>query len=267
MICAGRRLFARMLGRRSAAAGGLLRCEGGGDLEGAVLMLPAGWDEWYADGTYEPQIAAALKRLVRAGDVCVDAGAHVGYFTLLLAKLSAPDGRVFSFEPNPENASIVRANVEANGLAERVVVEEAAVAEDDGMIELHATPSGGSSEWSTSAEFAARTGTSKHPSVSVRSLRLDRFLDSLNRLDVIKMDIEGAEGVVLPLLQPQLERFSPTIVLEFHGEVGWPAIGALHAAGYLLESLEGSPLPILESTAEVPYQLVARPPTPGTPHQ
>lgn len=254
-----RRRLARSNERR------LRRHVASGQLTGTVLRLPAGWaTDQYVQGEYEPELAAALGRLVRPGDVCVDAGAHYGYFTLLLARLSAPDGKVYAFEANPENARVVRANVRANRLGGRVVVEQAAVSDRDGAIELYATPSGGSTEWTTDPGFAYRTGGSPpRPPLSVPSVRLDRFLASLDRVDLIKMDVEGAEGAVLPLLDAELERLRPVIVLEFHREVGWSAIGALLRAGYTLESLAGSPLQRPESAEDVPYQLVARPPSAG----
>lgn len=263
-----KRLLIRLTGRggQRGQTSGLSRHAGAGDMAGAVLLLPAGWEDWYADGTYEPGIAGALKRLVRPGDVCIDAGAHFGYFTLMLARLSSPGGRVYAFEANPDNAQVVRANVRANRLRRRVTVEQAAVASTEGTIELYAPPTAGSTEWTTDAGFAYRTGGSPpSPPLVVPSVQLDRFLAALDRADVIKMDIEGAEGAVLPTLEPQLRRLRPAIVLEFHREVGWPAIGALLAAGYSLESLDGSPLPRPQSADDVPYQLVALPPASAAP--
>jgi FkbM family methyltransferase len=256
MLRAGKRFLVR-----TTRGGGLRRYAVAGDLAGATLLLPAGWDAWYAEGAYEPEVAAVLKRLVRPGDVCLDVGAHFGYFTVLLAALCAPDGRVYAFEASPDNARILRANVRVNRLRGRVAVEQAAVGRSEGVVQLHAPPSAGSTQWTTDAEFAYRTGGSPPQApLSVRSLRLGRFLAELDRADLIKMDIEGAEAAVLPTLDAQLERLRPTIVLEFHREVGWPAIRALLSAGYSLEALDGSPLPRPRSAADVPYQLVATPP-------
>jgi FkbM family methyltransferase len=227
-----------------------------------VLVLPRGWEAHYARGDYEPEMMAALSRLVRPGHTCVDAGAHYGYFTLLLAKLTGSEGRVYAFEANADNARIVRENVRANKLLARVTVEEAAVAGMDGEVELHAVSSGSSAEWTLSEPFAhrpARPGRNRTV-VRVRAVRLDRHVP---RANVIKMDIEGAEAEVVPTMSAFLERQRPTLVLEFHREVGWPAIEALLASGYRLETLDGSPLPPPSGPDEVPYQLVARPPGRG----
>jgi FkbM family methyltransferase len=233
-----------------------------GALEGMLFVLPSGWEAHYTRGEYEPEVTAALSRLVSPGDTCVDAGAHYGYFTLVLARLSGPEGRVFSFEAQADNARILRENVRANDLGSRVTVEQAAVAPAQGTVELHAVASGSSAEWTLSEDFAhrpARPGGSERAE-SVTAVRLDSYLAKEPRVDLIKMDIEGAEAEVVPSLSEFLERRRPTILLEFHREVGWPAIEGLLSSGYVLEDLDGSPLPALRTPDEVPYQLVARPP-------
>ena len=231
-----------------------------GPLEGMVMLLPSGWEAGYTHGLYEPGVAAALSRLVRPGDSCVDAGAHYGYFTLLLARLCGPDGHVYSFEAEAGNAALLRENVRANDLLSRVTVEQAAVAALEGQVELHPA-SLASEEWTLMKTFAHRDA---RPMVSgrperTRAVRLDQYLASAPRIDVIKMDIEGAEAEVIPAISAFLERRRPALVLEFHREVGWPAIPALLASGYELEALDGAKLSRPRSPDDVPYQLVARP--------
>jgi FkbM family methyltransferase len=233
-----------------------------GPLKGTMFVLPSGWEAHYTRGVYEPDVTAALSRLVSPGDTCVDAGAHYGYFTLLLARLCGPEGRVYSFEAQVDNARILRENVRANDLLSRVTVEQAAVSARDGSVELHAVASGSSAEWTLSEPFAqrpARPGASGRAD-RVPAVRLDERLASEPRVDLIKMDIEGAEAEVLPALGGFLERRRPVILLEFHREVGWPAIEALYECGYELEGLDGAALDRLRNSDEVPYQLVARPP-------
>jgi FkbM family methyltransferase len=228
-----------------------------------VLMLPTGWEARYTHGDYEPEVTAALSRLVSPGDICVDAGAHYGYFTLLLAKLAGPGGRVYSFEAETGNARVLRENVRANDLLTFVTVEHAALAARNGQVDLHAA-SLGSQEWTLNESFAHREGRPPVdiPTERIRAVRLDEYLADVPDLDVIKMDIEGAEADVIPAISEFLERRRPAFVLEFHREVGWPAIETLLALGYELENLDGTSLPPLRTPAEVPYQLVGRPPQP-----
>jgi FkbM family methyltransferase len=232
-----------------------------GPLEGMLFVLPSGWEAHYTRGEYEPEMSEALSRLVSPGDTCVDAGAHYGYFTLLLARLCGPDGRVYSFEAQADNARILQENVRANDLLSRVTAEGAAVAAREGTAELHSVASGRSPEWTLSERFArrpARSGGSSRVE-RVRAVRLDEYLAGEQRVDLIKMDIEGAEAEVVPALSEFLERRRPTLLLEFHSEVGWPAIEALLASAYELEGLDGSSLPRPRTADDVPYQLVARP--------
>ncbi|SRR6266545_2940317 len=66
-------------------------------------------------GCFKPFETELVMNEVRPGDVVVDVGAHIGYFTLLLAALVGPKSRVFAFEPDPDNFALLCRNVELNG--------------------------------------------------------------------------------------------------------------------------------------------------------
>jgi len=83
----------------------------------------------YVEGRYEPKVLDTILRLVQPRCVCVDVGAHIGYFTLLLAKLVAEDGRAIALDAHPEDAEKVRSNVEINSYGPRVQVENMAVSD------------------------------------------------------------------------------------------------------------------------------------------
>jgi FkbM family methyltransferase len=240
---------------------GLRETVASGPLEGMVMLLPGGWEAGYTQGGYEADMTRTLSRLVEPGDTCVDAGAHYGYFTLLLAKLCGAEGRVYSFEAEADNARILRENVRANELQSRVTVERAALAARSGEVELHTSASAGTTEWTLIESFALRENrpATGRPAERTPAVRLDDYLEEVPGVDLIKMDIEGAEAEVVPAISRFLERRHPALVLEFHREVGWPAIAALLECGYGLEDLDGSPLPTPRSADDVPYQLVARP--------
>jgi len=212
---------------------------------------------------YEPEVTRAVTRLVKPGMVCADLGAHIGYFTLLMARLSGPTGRVISFEASPENARLVRWNVRLNRLAGRVKVEQAAIMGRTAReVPIFAGRAGGSMEWTTDAEFATREDPDEHgrvPAMRIRAVALDEYLAPGSRLDVVKMDIEGAEAHAITGMRRVLREARPTIVLEFHRDVGWPAIPALAEARYSFSSLDGEPLGPLRRVEDVPYQLVAEP--------
>jgi hypothetical protein len=81
----------------------------------------------YVEKPYEFRVAQTLTRLVQPGWICVDVGAHLGYFTLLLADLVGDRGHVFAFEAHPDNCYWLRENIALNRLIARVTVENLAV--------------------------------------------------------------------------------------------------------------------------------------------
>jgi FkbM family methyltransferase len=234
-----------------------------GPLAGMRVAFPVGFVPDDGPEAYEPDVTAALERLTQPGFVCADLGAHVGYFTLLLARLTGPEGRVFAFEAAADNARAVRRNVKLNGVGSRVTVETAAVVERSaGRVPLFPGRAGGSMEWTTDAGFAVRGDpASRAPAEAMRvdSIALDDYLPPNSRLDLVKMDIEGAEGRALRGMRRLLREARPVVVLEFHREVGWPAIPVLVEAGYSFATLDRKPLAV-KAPDDVPYQLIAEPP-------
>lgn len=97
-------------------------------------------EEWLqldlrASGLLEPRTTALFERILRPGDTYVDVGAHVGYLSLVAARLVGEDGRIFAIDPQPYNCAKILTNAELNGFA-NVTVIAAAVAEADGFITL-----------------------------------------------------------------------------------------------------------------------------------
>jgi FkbM family methyltransferase len=226
------------------------------------VELPHGFEGMVAGDGYEPALVTALQRLVGQGFVCADVGANVGVLTLYLAQSVGESGKVIAFEPVRENAALLRRNVRRNRLESRVTIEQVAVT--DGvppMIQLFPARWGTHAEWTISHEFASREDgipVERRP-IRVAAVSLDSYFPPGSRLDLVKMDIEGAEPQAIAGMRRILADAQPLLVLEFHREVGWPAIPALLQAGYTLEALDGTPLPIPEGPDDVPYQLVARP--------
>ena len=164
-------------------------------------------------GKYEPQITALFRKLLRPGDVCVDTGAHVGYFTLLAAGLVGSTGRVYAFEPDPVTHEILRANVELNGAA-NVSPCAAATGAEDGEAVLYTVPPGNSGRASLRAGDVVRAGR-----VPVRMLRLATAVpeEELPRLRLVKIDVEGAEADVLRGLEPVFDAGArPAVIVELH---------------------------------------------------
>ena len=92
-------------------------------------------------GSFEPEQTALVETLVKPGDTVVDLGAHIGYYTLLFAKLVGPSGHVVAFEPSPASCAILRRNVASNGLANVTIVNAAVgAASRSAVLRLSANP-------------------------------------------------------------------------------------------------------------------------------
>ena len=157
-----------------------------------------------AEEAREGYMAELFHEAVRPGMTVVDIGAHLGYFTLQAARRVGPQGRVFAFEPNPDTLPFLRANVDANGVADRVTIVDRALAARTGTATLFVAPSGDT--------------TSLHPGepdVTERTVELVAADDVLAGAvpDVVKLDVEGGEVEVLQGMGSTLSRVGPGFVL------------------------------------------------------
>ncbi len=89
--------------------------------------------------SYDPVVCSYLRENVRAGDICLNIGAHVGIYALCLSRWSAPDGRVFAFEPNPATRKVLEKHVALNHAEDRIKIFAAAVGSAPGEAEFFAT--------------------------------------------------------------------------------------------------------------------------------
>jgi FkbM family methyltransferase len=153
---------------------------------------------YFHDEPYEPQLAAAVRDLLKPGDVFVDAGANIGFFSILAARIVGPSGRVFAFEPHPEALATFRDAIAVNGVIVEVV--HAAVGSSVGTIDLFLSQDPVLST-TDPARSPARDHFSFDRRVSVPLLTLDAWLarhpEVAPRLALVKIDVEGTEADVL----------------------------------------------------------------------
>jgi FkbM family methyltransferase len=153
-------------------------------------------------GLYGPQETALVRALLAPGDTFVDVGANWGYFTLLAASLVGEGGRVLALEPDPRLFPVLEANAARNGLRQ-VTLRQLAASREPGILALagfdEAAGNFGVSRIVSDAAADGRT-------FRVRADALDRILDEegIRRVDLLKMDIEGAEGAALAGLDGSL---------------------------------------------------------------
>lgn len=200
------------------------------------------------DGFWESWVTLAIARYLQPGMWCVDVGANYGYYTLLMAAGCGPASRVVACEPNPILAeAYLPQNLALNGFYHGVEICPKVVGNlDDQAVEFVLNEG----DFATSSlerwAYAYRNQTIKAPAIT-----LDRLCADWPRLDLVKIDAEGAEALVWEGMQQTLRRFPhAAIVLELHLQRDPPqTIGFLHEierTGYLLRSInyEGEVVPV-----------------------
>ncbi|MFN8593685.1 MAG: FkbM family methyltransferase [Thermomicrobiales bacterium] len=191
----------------------------------------------------------------------IDAGAHVGVATHYF-KHRHPHARVLAIEANPATFSLLRRNISHNGLDD-VHLRHAALAPEAGEITFYTGTDGEqSSSWGDSAIRQPWHGEEATSAVRVPAITLSSLLTE--RVDVLKLDIEGLETAVLAEAAPQLARVR-RIVLEFHGTRANPEndierlVGILDRAGFTVDVYQfGSVVPLGAIQRDDPFWLIVR---------
>lgn len=163
------------------------------------LMLDGYWEMWNTE---------TIIHLVKPGMTVLDVGAHCGYFSVLLADLVGPSGRLLSFEPNPPMAELLRRTIAVNGFDGRTAVHEIALGQERGTATLEVPKN----EPKNAHVIQGKGGPG---TVEVPLRRADEIPGALDA-DFIKIDAEGAEQAIWTGLKQILARNRPlTILLEF----------------------------------------------------
>lgn len=174
-------------------------------------------------GEWEPHVTAAFRARLRAGDVCLDVGAHIGYYTLLASRLVGTRGHVYAFEPSPGVYSALRANLALNDAA-NVTAHNVAAGEAEGTAVLREAPGGNSGNSSVSPCFlesphAAPAEEYTGVEVQVRTVESLVPPDEVGRVRMIKVDVEGYEIEALRGLESILAACGPvSLIVELSPE-------------------------------------------------
>jgi FkbM family methyltransferase len=147
-------------------------------------------------GIWEPHVTAAFRRLLRPGDVCVDVGAHSGYYTLLAAKLVGSEGHVYALEPSAPAYDALCTNLTLNGVSNVTALPVAAGA-TDGTAFVGEPPRGNAGGASIRIDASSAGIESETNAVRVRTV--DSVLEDVDdeRVRLVKIDVEGFEAEVL----------------------------------------------------------------------
>jgi FkbM family methyltransferase len=139
-----------------------------------------------------------LTQFTPTGGAAVDAGAHIGFVTVHLARAVGRQGRVFAFEPEAGSRSVLAANLERNSVAGHVTVFPQALGAGPATATLHVS---GGGEGSSLAPVAGERGAAE-----VEIVALDDVLADGQAIDVVKLDLEGGETAALRGMRRILER-------------------------------------------------------------
>ncbi len=144
------------------------------------------------------------------GGVFVDVGANIGRYALLASHHVGDSGQILAIEPNPTTANLLARNLGKNGVGNATVVQ-IAITDAQGIAELFI-----GADTHTGKASLSSTNARTNSSVTVTCSTLDAVLDAyrLPRLDVLKIDVEGAELRVLKGMDQSLQTFHPTLVIE-----------------------------------------------------
>lgn len=151
---------------------------------------------WFiATGLYETELTEHFGRILRKDDHCLDIGAHFGYFTLLFGRF-CPDGKSIGVEADETSFKIARDNIHINNLGSNTSIYHSAICETERQLTLfrRVGRSGNTSILKPAADYLDHLGEAPSVEFSVRGVSIDHFQQYfMGKLDIIKIDIEGAE--------------------------------------------------------------------------
>lgn len=149
---------------------------------------------------HEEATTALFKKVVKPGNVVLDLGANMGYFTLLAARLVGESGKVFAFEPEPKNFNYLKRNIDLNGYSNVEAIQKA-VSSKKGKTKLFicSYDSGHHTiEQCDGIEVYSQGKPFEKNWIEIDTVALDEFLeDKTEKVDTIKMDVEGAEALAV----------------------------------------------------------------------
>jgi len=199
---------------------------------------------WFHGRERERESMNLCARLIRKGDVIFDVGGHIGYMALYFASLAGSCGKVYSFEPAVSNVPYIRTNIE-HGAHKNLILVEQAVEAENGFTTFWSEELTGQNG-SIIPRYIGLASTAKSHGVqaqsrkvTVETVSLDSFVTNIEKApDFIKIDVEGAESLVLQGMRNILAGARPRMMIEVTND---PEIvfAILSSADYLLFDEKG----------------------------
>ena len=154
-----------------------------------------------ASGQYEPHSVELIKKVVHPGMTCIDAGAHIGFYTCLMASLVGASGTVYAYEPMPPNFEVLVKNIGENSFQGTVKAYPFACSDAPGRLTVSKV---------SNMFVVGQVGDAEQ--VSTEAVRLDDMLNET--IDLVKLDVEGHEPAAVRGMLAIISRDKPIIISE-----------------------------------------------------
>ncbi len=200
------------------------------------------------DGPYEKASVDLIRSTLKKGCVCLDIGANIGYWSLVLARVVSKTGKVFSFEPDSDNFKLLTKNIEVNGY-KNVVLTQKAVYSKTTVIDFYIKADFG-------VDQRVYDPGDGRKSVKIEAVSIDDFCvkNGIEKVDFIKMDIQGAEAMALKGMRKLVKKsrnlamlveFWPTS-LKNCGSSGEDFLKLLDNMGFKVQIMDGGDNPFVD---------------------
>ena len=177
-----------------------------------------------------------LPQLLRRGDIAIDIGANLGYYTRPMADIVGAEGRIYAVEPVPVIFSVLERNVRG---CSNVHLLNYALGKEECDVEMANDSVAEVGYFGTGRNFVSEGSLSKSAvRFTAQMKRGSDLFGGLERIDFIKCDIEGYERVVMPELRALIERDHPTVLIETDGDTRLRMVEMFAEMGYRATMLE-----------------------------
>jgi FkbM family methyltransferase len=180
-------------------------------------------------GDYEPVETAFIEGFLKPGMAFIDIGANIGWYSVLAAKRVGPQGRVYSFEPRPDTCGALRKSLAENGF-DHARVSQLALSDSPGRLIVASQGNSPGGTWLLTTEALNAAFPASAYRYDVEVARLDDL--PIERCDLLKIDVEGAEYRALSGARQTLSRLKPVILSEVNPSV-LKAVSGVSVAEYL----------------------------------
>jgi FkbM family methyltransferase len=188
-------------------------------------------------GKYENNETKIFMDLIKPGMIVLDVGANIGYYSLVSAKIVGNKGKVYAFEPEPNNFNLLLKNIKVNNY-ENIIPVNMAASNKNGNAQLFLDKNNFGNQSLASKNVPECRGV-----IAIKTITLDKYFKDIiknKNMDIIKMDAQGAEGMVLEGAKNILKK-NPIIITEF--------------SPIALKNMGTSPQKMLENIRKLNYKL------------